>query len=251
VIADLFAPTVGAAVRDPELVAREAHFTPLPVVAQMTGSLASVITPCVVAGLGAGAGGIEQAVGVTWPHARRVAVEVRPSERPHLERNCHAVIIDDLRSAAVARVLGRLAPDLFIFNPPFSLTLECLALALRCVRPGGLVACLTRQTLGDHEVVEEFLRTFPPTAELTIGGRVSMTHAGRKCDQFGYQWLVWTSTRRPDGVAWPRRYLPRLATSQLGWLERPGTGSDAPARRLDPDLIIDLRPMLGPEVSRG
>lgn len=235
--------------RDPEWVAREAHFTPLPVAAQAFLSLATALDPRVVIDIGAAAGWLGQAVEVAWPEARRVAVEVRPSERVHLDRHYQHVIIDDVLRPTVWAQVAAHRPDLLVSNPPFSLALAFLRLALAVVAPGGHVAFLTRCTWGDHESVEDFLRAHPPVLEMTIGGRVSMSRAGRSCDQFGYQWLIWSATSPARGSAWPRLLLPRLATAQLGWVERPGVGSSAPAQRLDHDLVVDLRSILG--VSRG
>ena len=235
--------------RAEEWDAFEAHFTPLPVAAQAFLSLATAIDPRVVVDLGAAAGGLGQAVGVAWPEACRIGVEIRSSEADNVRANYHEAIIDDLlRPMVLHRVAGR-RPDLLVSNPPFSLALEFVQLALSVVAPGGHVAFLTRSTWGDHESVESFLRARPPVLELTIGGRVSMSQAGRACDQFGYQWLVWAAAGPPRDSAWPRLLLPRLATAQLGWTERPGVGSSAPARRLDRDLIVDLRKILG--VPRG
>lgn len=235
--------------RDPEWVAREAHFTPLPVAAQAFLSLATALDPQAVVDLGAAAGGLGQAVEVAWPEARRIAVEVRASERRYLDRHYHDVIVDDVLRPTVWAQVAAHRPDLLVSNPPFSLALEFVRFALAVVAPGGHVAVLTRCTWGDHESVEDFLRSRPPVLEMTIGGRVSMSQAGRSCDQFGYQWLVWSATCPPRDSAWPRLLLPRLATAQLGWVERPGVGSSAPAQRLDRDLIVNLRSMLG--VSRG
>lgn len=229
---------------------REAFFTPLPVGAQGFASVATTgFRPRVILDLGAGAGGLGQAAACVpaWASARRVAVEVRASERRHLVRHYDEVIVADLLARRRAGLLARLAavgPDLIISNPPFSRALEFLLFALAVLRPGGMVMFLLRQTWGDDEAAEQLLRSRPPCIELTICGRISMARPGYHCEFVGYQWLVWRAVPPRPHAPWPRLLLPRLATSQLGWLERPGTGDAAPARRIDPLQIVDLRGVL-------
>jgi hypothetical protein len=212
----------------------EAYFTPLPVVQQGFGSFASIIDPQVVIDLGAGSGGFGQIAAQRWPNAERIAVEIRASEAVHLRRHYGRVIIDDVTACPLP------AADLIVSNPPFSLALKFLERAMTVVRPGGLVAFLVRQTWGDADEVEAYLRRWPPIAELTVSGRVSMAAAGESSkDQFGYQWMLFST--RPG--TWPRRPLPRLDRLSLGWMARPGTGR---LTHLDDDLVVDLR-----EVVRG
>jgi hypothetical protein len=217
----------------------EAFFTPLPVVLQGVGSIASIVPPkfnkdsrFVVLDLGAGSGGFGQVVRDRWPEAEIVAVEARASEAVHLRRHYDRVIIDDATSCRLP------SADMVLSNPPFRKSRRLAERAFEVVRPGGIVSFLTRQTWGDADDVEELLRRCPPVAELTISGRVSMGSSGQSTkDQFGYQWLVWQGLRLP-GSPWPRLLLPRLDRASLGWTARPGTGH---LMDLDDDLVVDLR----------
>ena len=218
--------------RAPEWDAYEAYFTPLPVVLQGLRSLATIVQPEVVMDLGAGAGPFGQVSAALWPEAELVAVEARASEAVHLNRHYDRVIIEDATQCRLP------SADLIVSNPPFSLARKLAERALAVVRPGGLVAFLVRQTWGDADEVEELLRFWPPAAELTISGRVSMAAAGEATkDHFGYQWLVWRGPR-PAGSAWPRLLLPRLDKQSLGWTARPGTGR---LLHIDDALVVDLR----------
>lgn len=215
----------------------ESYFTPIPVGHQGLGSVATLLDrpPEVIVDLGAGAGGLGQVARYLWPRAHLVAVEIRPSERAHLARHYDEVIIGDALTCPLP------AADLVMANPPFTKTLGLALRALQTVRPGGMVPFLTRQTLGDAEVIEALLHEVPPLLELTISGRVSMAAAAEVTkDNFGYQWLVWQG-RGPRGGGWVRRFLPRLDNASLGWTARPGTGRMLP---LDADLIVDLRPLV-------
>lgn len=214
----------------------EAFFTPLPVVLQGLRSLASVSAPRVVLDLGAGAGAFGQAARAVWPGATLIAVEARASERVHLRRHYDDVLIADALTC-------RLPPaDMVVSNPPFTRARALAERAFDVVTPGGLVPFLVRQTWGDAEEIEDLLRLRPPSAELTIAGRVSMGEAAQTTkDHFGYQWFVWPATARPAGSWWPRQPLPRLDRTSLGWTARPGTGRLVD---VDADLVVDLAEVL-------
>lgn len=220
--------------RPAEWDASEAYFTPLPVVLQGLRSIATLFArpPRDVLDLCAGAGAFGQAVGSLYPDAHLVAVECRESEVVHLHRHYDQVIVGDATTVD-------LPPAAFVTgNTAFSLTCPLVVRALDTVRAGGLVAFLTRQTLGDAEAAEELLRRHPPLLELTISGRISMGAAAEEsADQFGYQWLVWSGAR-PMGSPWVRRMLPRLDGASMSWTARPGTGR---LLDCDDDLVVDLR----------
>lgn len=211
----------------------EAFFTPTPVVLQGLRSISTLLAapPRDAVDLCAGAGPFGQAARTVWPSAHLTAIELRASETAHLRRHYDDVLIEDATTT-------RLPPaDLYMGNTAFSLTCCLAGAALEAVRPGGLVAFLTRQTLGDAEVAEELLTRYPPILELTISGRISMGAGGEtSADQFGYQWFIWRGMR-PRGSSWIRRLLPRLDAASLEWMARPGTGRMID---VDPDLVVDL-----------
>lgn len=215
----------------------EAYFTPLPVVGQGVRSVATLIRrpPRVVIDIGAGAGGFGQVLRALYPRARLVAVEIRGSELPFLRRHYDDVIIGDAMTVPLPRA------DLVVSNPPFKLTVPLAERAIGALSPDGVCAFLVRQTFGDSEEATAFLERHPPTAELTIAGRVAMAAAGEETkDHFGYQWLVWPSFKNDVNglvVSWPRRMLPRLDAQSLCWTQRPGTGR---LLDVDDDLVVDL-----------
>jgi len=211
----------------------ESFFTPTPVVLQGLFSIATLfaLPPVDIVDVCAGAGPFGQAARRVWPTSRLLAVELRPSERAYLQRHYDQVHIGDATTMRLPQA------DLYTGNTAFSLTCCLAEAALEAVRPGGLVAFLTRQTLGDAETAEELLNRFPPLLELTISGRISMGSAGEaSADQFGYQWFVWRG-QRPRGSSWVRRLLPRLDAASLEWTARPGTGRLV---EVDRDLVVDL-----------
>lgn len=182
--------------------------------------------------------------GVFGQQARRVldrphltAVEIRPEERPNLERWYDQVLIGDVRTIELGQF------DLVVGNPAFTIWVTVLERSVEALAPLGATMLLGLNELGTRGSVsrEAWLR-WVPTWQWRIGGTIGFRGPGLNpktgkpwgCDQRSYSWWSW---RRPQGWAMPRSatQLGRLAASwraldlaplsapERSWIQRPGT----------------------------
>lgn len=252
--------------REAEWRAFEAYFTPTAVVQQVLQSLATITGWATrkaadielqelqkiltrrtgrttegwprIADLGAGAGVWSMVSRAVWPRAEVLGLEVRGSELAHLSRHCHHVMLGAIQQLGRRIVAWR--PDLVVSNPPFSLTGDFLELALEAA---PIVVFLVRATWGDSEEANDLLERYPPAIDLVITSRPHMLprlacdgeHRGG--DNVGHQVLVWSRARR--SLVAQRLRLPRLPSSLIRWVERPGTELEPPPL-LGPEHVLDL-----------
>lgn len=236
--------------REAEWRAFEAYFTPTAVVQQVLQSLATIIgwddawrpvgknRVSRIADLGAGAGVWSMVSRAVWPRSEVLGLEVRGSELAHLSRHCHHVMLGAIQQLGRRVVAWR--PDLVVSNPPFSLTGAFLELALEAA---PIVVFLVRATWGDSEEANDLLERYPPALDLVITSRPHMLprlasdgeHRGG--DNVGHGVLVWSRARR--NLVTQRLRLPRLPSSLIRWVERPGTELEPPPL-LGPEHVLDL-----------
>lgn len=231
---------------------RNAYFLALPLVQQAFQTISGVVSPSVIVDLGAGPGGFGLVAKQLWPKARRIAVEIRESERPHLERHYDEVIIGDVLSPEVRRRVRAQKADLFTSNPPFDLVHEFQDL----VFPEDVDSLwFLRVTQNDAAEGYDRLDDHPPSLELQVGGRPHLRRAGsvsaalrrQHGDHVGHRWdLYLRDATAPSSKVWapswwPRLPLPRLPSALLKWTQRPGT-EDAPPELL-PDYLVERLPL--------
>lgn len=189
--------------------------------------LAGVTSPRRILDLGAGSGPFGQRAARVWPEATRMAVEIREDELKGLSRHYEQVLVGDM--FAETAPLRRYAPQLVVSNPPYSLALAALLLALSIVAIGGHVLFFVRSTFGSAEEAWEQLREAPPVHEFSVAGRPNMRNGNNdKGVPFGgdfvpHTWLLFQRGHQPRRPAWVRHPLPRLAADDLAWTVAPGS----------------------------
>jgi hypothetical protein len=150
------------------------------------------------------------------------AVELDERERPHLERWCDEVVIDDFaRWVWPYAQTGHGAPlafDLVIGNPAFSL-LHAHIPDLLAIAPAVLVLH-TIETTQRAKFGRALARHAPPTAQFDIGGSISFRGRGHGADLRSY--CAWLWTRGHRGPGWHREVLPDLSAAERSWVYRPG-----------------------------
>lgn len=183
-----------------------------------------------IADLGAGSGPFGQRARRVWPGTERLAVEVREEERRHLRRHYeHVHMVDMFEDVST---LAKFAPTLIVSNPPYSLALAALRLALSVVAVGGHVLFFLRTTFGGSAPAWEQLRQHPPSHEFSVAGRPHMrTGSGASGnplggDFVGHTWLLFQ--RRPRPRPCLRYWLPPLDPDDLAWVVHPGTEARTP-----------------------
>lgn len=228
-----------------------AYFLALPLVQQAFQTISGVVSPKIIVDLGAGAGGFGIVAAQVWPHARRIAVEIRGSELRHLQRHYHEVIIGDVLSAEVRRRIRALHADLYLSNPPFDLVYEFQDLVFAADAADSLWFLRTTQ----NDALEGYDRLdHPPSLELQVGGRPHLRRAGSMSvrrrrqhgDNVGHRWdLYLRDAGSPSKVWtppwWPRLPLPRVPGHLLRWTTRPGTEEEPP--ELLPDYLVERLPL--------
>lgn len=194
--------------------------------------LGGVTRPRRIADLGAGSGPFGQRCRRVFKGAHQLAVEIREEERPGLAWNYDEVIVGDMFDS-VER-LRRYAPQLVVSNPPYSVALAVLLLALSIVAVGGHVLLFLRSTFGSSAEAWEQLRDQPPTHEFSVAGRPNMRQGtgatGQKLggDFVPHTWLLFERGHRPHHPSWERHPLPPLASEDLSWSVIPGSERPTP-----------------------
>lgn len=226
-----------------------AYFLALSLVQQAFQTVAGILAPNIIVDLGAGCGGFGLIAGQVWPKARRIAVEIRPSELGFLRRHYHEVIIGDALCPVVQRQIRALGADLFVSNPPFEFVTEFQDLAFAANSDSLWFLRATQ-----NDALEAFDRLLnPPSLELQIGGRPHLRRLGtcsqaghkRHGDNVGHRWDLYLRAaggKVAPATWWPRLPLPRLPSTLLKWTQRPGT-EHAPPPPL-PDYLIERLPLV-------
>lgn len=206
------------------LKAYEADFTPPVVVRQclMYGSQLAGFNgdPERVCDPAAGAGIWAAEMRAAWPETDITALELRPEERPHLERHADHVVIGNALDYA-ERGKGDRWWDLVATNPPFSQFAEYADTFLQRAEDVWLFApvdALIRGADTHRELVglSKWLHRV-----LWVPGALSF-RANRQTDfrQYG----LWQFRRQAtDFNTWQVYTLPRLEGDALKWRTRPGT----------------------------
>ncbi len=209
---------------DERLRAYEADFTPMPVVrqclmygAEFAGFHASPESVCdPAAGAGAWCAGMRE----RFVPESITAIELRPEERPHLERHADAVLIGDAIQYAESCSRHH-AWDLVATNPPFSRFAEYADRFLRLCHDVWLFApvdALVRGEQANKDLVglSKYLHRV-----LWVPGALSFRE-NRQTDfrQYGL-WMF--RDEATDFNTWTVQLLPRLSGEALKWRTRPGT----------------------------
>lgn len=202
------------------------------------------VLPDEVVDLGAGAGSIISRAANVWPGARRGAIEIRPEERPHLERWADWVTIEDFRRVILTRddlvdvdpedrvvVDGAPLPTrrftrrLLVANPPYKDVTVALEWGFRM--RFDWILFLLRKSYGESEDASIFFSTLSPIAELHLPARANFragesANGGKySADFLGHRWVLWRPGVHPP--LWATAHLPPLPSTSLTWVIRPGT----------------------------
>lgn len=218
----------------------EVDCTPGPVVRQGFETLVDVFVPVPrlrVLDLCAGSGVFGQQARRVLDRPHLTAVEIRPEERPNLERWYDDVRIGDLRSVELGEF------DLVVGNPAFTLWVPALENAVGALAPQGVVMLLGLNELGSRGSESRGAwNRWVPAWQWRIAGTIGFRGPGLNpktgkpwgCDSRSYSWWVW---QRPHGWAMPRAAaqmgkiaaawramdLALLSAAERSWSTRPGT----------------------------
>lgn len=184
-----------------------------------------------VVDLGTGSGVLGQRARTVFPGAERVGVEIRREEEA-ASRHYDRWILGDLRRVRVP------AADLVVSNPPFSLAVETVLVALdTMVRPGGLLLIFARKTWGESSAAATLLESTPPLEQWLVHRRLALAEdedgEASGSDNCCHVWWAWRAGRRRTRRRWTTRLLPALPSAGCAWTIRPGEEPDQP-EPLDP-----------------
>lgn len=193
----------------------DAWFTPGDCAEQvMRGARDLGVEPESIVDLGAGPGGWLQRANFVWPRAHRTAIEIRPEERPHLERWAHTIHIADFRTVQLPRRV-----DLIVGNFAFSELCPKLHWSFARAR---WVLTLVPAGFGAAEGAEQLLQLRPPQHSLRLAGRISFMNGAT--DFQHHEALLW-DTDSQSGDQWCTHPLALLPWSSRRWIIRPGEES--------------------------
>ena len=226
----------------------EADFTPLGVVRQFVDWLCarqpngwSPLACKRILDPSAGAGAYGAVLRARFPRAHLTAIELRPEERPHLERHYDEVIIGDARVELAKLAEAGRRFDLIATNPPFTLLVDLLKLCLPLLGDDAVLALFGLTQWGQAEDHHETLDQHRPFGQARVGGRVRFrsglnpkTGKPWSADAREYCHWVWSQIGRLVPVDPDRRVpleheewfvwqLPPLPAEDRAWTIRPGT----------------------------
>jgi hypothetical protein len=218
----------------------EVDCTPGPIVRQGFETFVEAFSPPAglrVLDLCAGSGVFGQQARSVLDRPHLTAVEIRPEERPNLERWYDVVRIADVRTVELGEF------DLVVGNPAFTLWVPVLERAVGALAPLGVAMLLGLNELGTRGSVSRGAwERWVPAWQWRIAGTIGFRGPGLNpktgkpwgCDQRSYSWWSW---RRPQGWAMPRAAvqmgrlaaawstmdLALLSAAERSWVQRPGT----------------------------
>lgn len=194
----------------PEWLLHDAWFTPGDVAEQVLRGIAALgVQATSIIDLGSGAGVWLQRAAFVFPQARRIAVEIRHEERPHLERWADEIHVGDFRDLDLPPV------DLVVGNFAFKWMEAKLRWSLARARH---VVSIAPASVGTEEGMEDLLRRRPPTDSLRLAGRIAFMYG--VSDFQHHEALLWG----PPGEhqAWTTHPMPLLPPGSRRWIVRPG-----------------------------
>lgn len=192
--------------------ANDAYYTPRAAAQELLQELAPLLaetTYGVVVDPACGRGALLDAVALELPKYKweeRIGYEIDPDAAAYTRKHPHGVIGVDYLTTNVGPQV-----DLFISNPPFSLSHEFVTKMLDERGPYTYVACLLRLGFLGSQKRADWWRAHTPDALRILSKRPSFTDDGRT-DNSEYAWYVWIpSSQYRDHDGHDARVAP------LGW----------------------------------